>query len=105
MVAFDSGFSVGASITPSWRSQIGPIVICDLFRISFKREDLGFTLCFVFSKTQAYVLHGPKCCHMIDFCPNYIITLVTGADPLEFPTSSPNYLVAGKTPMDKKTPV
>lgn len=38
---------------------------------------------------------------MIDFCPNYIITLVTGADPLKFLTSS-NYLVAGKTPMAKK---
>lgn len=45
---------------------------------------------------------APKCYHMIDFCPNYIITLVTGADPLEFPTSSPNYLVAGKTPMAEK---
>lgn len=54
---------------------------------------------------QAYVLHGHKCYHMIDFCPNYIITLVTGADPLEFLTSSPHYLVVGKTPMAKNAPL
>lgn len=92
-------FSAGANITPSWRSQIRPIVISDLFIVNFKNEDLGFILCLVFCKMEAYVLHGLKCYHMIYFCPNYIITLETETDPLKFPTSSPNYLVAGKTPM------